>query len=185
MESRYEYPWHCDTDQVLEDLHYFRCMFRETIKDDYAKFLNDEQQKLDVINDRDALKKFLTHNNLENESKFIISKLDVDSIKELKNTVIRGVYDEKLTNLLKELLCINDFSSYRPIQQPIPSAHIPSAHIPSAHIYPDFACTICIDNAPNTVFLPCKHTCCEKCFPKLNECHICKASIETTIKIFV
>lgn len=50
------------------------------------------------------------------------------------------------------------------------------------------ACTVCLDNDVDTVFVPCGHTCCEGCVNKMKingrqsgrglRCHICRASIE-------
>ena len=44
------------------------------------------------------------------------------------------------------------------------------------------ACTICLDQPPDVVFLPCGHlTACGKCAASLSKCPICRGAIKTKI----
>tara|TARA_R110002072_G_scaffold45565_6_gene126980 strand:+ start:35868 stop:36575 length:708 start_codon:yes stop_codon:yes gene_type:complete len=169
--------WPFDTDQVLEDLHDFRCIFRETIKDSYPEYNRMVQQKRKTISDNIALERFLINHDFGHLSKFIINKLEVESMEGLKSAVNSGLFDPKLTQSLKDAsLWIIDVSV---------KVQTPPSPLPSVDVIKDYSCVICAVNAPNTVFIPCKHMACHDCFPQLKKCHMCNAAIEGSLKVFV
>ena len=54
---------------------------------------------------------------------------------------------------------------------------------------PVIECSICYqnmldENCHQIVLIPCGHTCCNNCAPRLTECHQCRGEIENKIRVF-
>merc|ERR1719285_1564476 len=54
---------------------------------------------------------------------------------------------------------------------------------------PVIECSICYENmldenCHQIVLTPCGHTCCNKCAPRLTDCHQCRSEIESKIRVF-
>ncbi|XP_063833566.1 E3 ubiquitin-protein ligase MYLIP [Ostrinia nubilalis] len=48
------------------------------------------------------------------------------------------------------------------------------------------ACRVCMDNAMDTLFLPCRHVvCCQECAPRCERCPLCRCEIEKLMHIYL
>jgi hypothetical protein len=187
-------PFRYTLESMTKLLNSFRKLAGDTIKCKLEKhYISEKKATIVEHAKQQLLNRLLADERTGKHINYILSKLKISNLLCLYDAVGNGTFDPKMTQMLIEVLGIEYDSDINMYFDPITrikkkktTANIPksaSQPVPSAPDE-DYSCAICAANAPNTVFLPCKHMCCDECFPKLNECHMCKAMIESTLKVY-
>jgi len=110
-----------------------------------------------------------------NKNKKVISKMKIEMMENQKEIDLsRGVMHElkKLSIHKLHELESNLLGSLQNVQKAIASQYENK-----------YDCRVCMVNEKDIVLIPCGHFLCSQCIHKVNECPMCRAKIEKTIKL--
>ena len=93
-----------------------------------------------------------------------------------------------LTNIYEEVYATNieDSEDDDSDEENIDVVSVGKENVPNnANDSDAILCKICVEEKINTAVIPCAHAFCIKCAKKIKACPICRASISSTMKIFI
>jgi hypothetical protein len=149
-----------------------------------------KQKKMDLINDKQEIYKFIELLSITNIKLFNIKQkyeiqCKINSTITDKNKELTQLNEELI--ILTELINVEIFNIKQENQKLIhENKKLINSTITDDSTITDNLCVICYENRINHVVIPCGHVfSCEKCIVKINKCSICRIPILNKHKIFI